>query len=693
MLKSLPPRMLNVYFASAALGFSVGLVLSLLLLGLLRRRSYNGSGARARFFLVATALSWNLGGLLRALLFIFGASNWRLLVLIASVLHFSSAAFFPPAFLALWRKPSGENSARAKASRYVCRVSTASALVLTTCFVGFMLFSHIPKPGMAALIERPWGVFLAWDVAITMGLGALLLLPGRLNDFVSRSFAATTLAGSSAHAAMSLIPAAWALSPSLLLALFFVKDQAPLLILLGAIVFFADFRFANLYVKRSLQLQTAVLLAAAFCLLMIGPLPRLAAGLTVYPTAGLVAAATIILVFLLWIFLWISPILDRIVDCRLFREPDYSTAARQLWDELNHRNEGEDGAADQAGEILQTVSRFVRQTLELEDVLVVPDPGARTDHLEPGLSSGEVCQLTCDDPVKSRLGPNIEFLTAVRVRGKPIYLLAITPGARRRQLLESELRFLRAVAGQASSRLETIESEKETSARQSKEERLRRQVSEAELRALRAQINPHFLFNSLNTVADLIVTDPVRAERMTVQLAKVFRHVLSSSDRQMITVNEELDFLRTYLDIEAVRFGDRMRVEFDLDPEVAAETVPSLILQPVVENALKHGLARKVGNGTLQIIVGREEGFLRLTVEDDGPGFSQRPAPIPAGNQATQSSRAPGPKHSGNGVGLRNISERLATIYSGRAKVLFEHRTGGGSRVTLVLPSLASSPL
>src|SRR5262245_15336440 len=217
---------------------------------------------------------------------------------------------------------------------------------------------------------------------------------------------------------------------------------------------------------------------------------------------------------------------------------------------------------------------------------------------------------------------------------------------------------------------------------------MRRQITEAELRALRAQINPHFLFNSLNTIADLIVTDPARAELMTVQLAKIFRHVLSNSDRLMITVGEELEFLRAYLEIEEMRFDDRLSVSFDIDAAASTESVPSLILQPLVENALKHGLARKVGAGALRISVRREDGFLRLTVEDDGPGFAQSSSVDLACVETNHATDRPfqARRRNGNGVGLRNINERLATIYSGQAKILFELGTGGGGRVTMLLP-------
>jgi LytS/YehU family sensor histidine kinase len=138
-----------------------------------------------------------------------------------------------------------------------------------------------------------------------------------------------------------------------------------------------------------------------------------------------------------------------------------------------------------------------------------------------------------------------------------------------------------------------------------------------------------------------------------------------------------------------MRFDDRLSVRFDIDEAAGAERVPSLILQPVVENALKHGLARKIGRGALQISVGREDGFLRLAVEDDGPGFS--PYWATAASEVETDVAADLPfqrrKTNGNGVGLRNVTERLATIYSGHAKILFERGTEGGSRVTLLLPS------
>jgi two-component system LytT family sensor kinase len=231
------------------------------------------------------------------------------------------------------------------------------------------------------------------------------------------------------------------------------------------------------------------------------------------------------------------------------------------------------------------------------------------------------------------------------------------------------LNFLRAVAAQFGNRLDTLHREREAIERQSREALLLQQVAEAELRALRAQINPHFLFNSLNTIADLIVRDPVRAEAMTVRLASVFRHVLAHSSRSMTTIREEMEFLRTYLYIEEARFGDRLHVTIDVAPDAAGQSIPSLILQPLVENAMKHGLGPKTGPGTIWISTQIEGTDVCVRIEDDGMGLSSVPAPADECH------------------GLTNVAARLQTLYRDRASVKLEAREGGGARVTVRIPA------
>jgi two-component system, LytTR family, sensor kinase len=229
--------------------------------------------------------------------------------------------------------------------------------------------------------------------------------------------------------------------------------------------------------------------------------------------------------------------------------------------------------------------------------------------------------------------------------------------------------------------------------RRTRETLLRQQLTEAELRSLHTQINPHFLFNSLNTIADLIVTSPERAETMTLRLAKVFRHVLAQSARPLTSVREEIEFVRTYLHIEEARFSDRLHVEIEVSPEVAADQIPALIVQPIVENALKHGLAPKPGPGRLWISVRAQGSQICLQVEDDGMGPGSRALPkstLPKSNGSHRGTASPGRKH--DGVGLTNVAERLKTLYWDRASLSFEPRAAGGSCVTLLLPRSTGSP-
>src|SRR5262249_29154798 len=151
---------------------------------------------------------------------------------------------------------------------------------------------------------------------------------------------------------------------------------------------------------------------------------------------------------------------------------------------------------------------------------------------------------------QSSICRNVEVVVPISSGGKVTHLLLVAPGTSRPGLVTHDVSYLDAVATQCGHRLDALRREREAIERESREALLQQQVTEAELRALRAQINPHFLFNSLNTIADLIVRNPTRAEAMTLRLAGVFRHVLAHSCRPLTSVREEIDFLRTYLYIE-----------------------------------------------------------------------------------------------------------------------------------------------
>lgn len=193
------------------------------------------------------------------------------------------------------------------------------------------------------------------------------------------------------------------------------------------------------------------------------------------------------------------------------------------------------------------------------------------------------------------------------------------------------------------------------------------QLARAELRALRMQLNPHFLFNTLNAISALMHRDINAAERMLARLSDFLRLTLESGKAE-VPLRQELDFLKRYLEIEQIRFPDRLQVWMDVEPGTQEARVPSLILQPIVENAIKHGVARSSSAGKIEIEAARENGTLRLTVRDDGPGIDVSESKVE------------------EGVGLANTRERLRQMYGSSSELSLRNRENGGLRVTLSLP-------
>jgi len=191
----------------------------------------------------------------------------------------------------------------------------------------------------------------------------------------------------------------------------------------------------------------------------------------------------------------------------------------------------------------------------------------------------------------------------------------------------------------------------------------------AELSALRAQINPHFLFNSLNSIAQLISADPVRAEVCVERLAEIFRYLLRSEDRTFVSLDEELAIADAYLDIERARFGEKLRVDFLIADEIRQAMVPTLILQPLIENAVRHGISRKLGGGSVTIQATGNGEEVRLVVADTGVGLDRSPEECLVA-----------------GVGLRNVHDRLAVLFGEDFVPKMESNRGAGTRVELRIP-------
>jgi len=197
--------------------------------------------------------------------------------------------------------------------------------------------------------------------------------------------------------------------------------------------------------------------------------------------------------------------------------------------------------------------------------------------------------------------------------------------------------------------------------------RMGEDLAQAQLRALQAQLNPHFLFNALNSVVTLIGRDPPMAQRTVVRLADLLRATLRAGDTQQIPLSQELDVTRRYLEIEQVRFADRLTVDWHVDDSFDA-MVPAFALQPLVENALLHGIAQRAGAGTVSIHAQRADRDVVLRVCDDGPG------PL-------ETSRS-----KGAGVGLANLRARLERLYGDAASLMLHPRDAGGTEVVLRVP-------
>ena len=193
------------------------------------------------------------------------------------------------------------------------------------------------------------------------------------------------------------------------------------------------------------------------------------------------------------------------------------------------------------------------------------------------------------------------------------------------------------------------------------------QLAAAQLDALRMQLNPHFLFNTLHAVSTLMARDVDGARRMISDLSDLLRLVLDGSDAPETPLDEELDMLGHYLDIERTRFADRLAVEVDVDDDTRAALVPTLILQPLVENAIKHGIAPRGEGGRISVTAVRSNGHLEIHVCDDGPGVGPS-----------------GPAR--EGVGLRNTHDRLAKLYGDEASLTLRNRPEGGLDAEVRLP-------
>ncbi|HEY3053866.1 MAG TPA: histidine kinase, partial [Thermoanaerobaculia bacterium] len=398
-------------------------------------------------------------------------------------------------------------------------------------------------------------------------------------------------------------------------------------------ILYLDFRFAlaDLFLRRAISLFALVAIAAGLYFLVEIPV------LSQHDFRSDPVAVGISVI--IWVLLALSyPVLQRlssrIVDRLVLRRVDYALLRENVAQQVAN--------ADSESTVLDALTAALREPL----------------------SAARIEWTNAADAAD----PN-DFRVAVPTTELPRYAMTVGPLAAGRRLLSDESAMLHDVALMAARRIDALRLSRERYQRSLREQEISKLATEAELRALRAQVNPHFLFNALNTIGYLIQTAPTRAHATLMKLTALLRGVLRTGDG-LTPLGDEIDLVAAYLDIEHARFEERLRVTINVGDDLRELRVPPLILQPLVENAIKHGVARNRAGGEIGISAALIGDSISLKVRNTG-------------STATELEIAQGRRH---GVGLANLDERLKKYHSGARLML---RANGDETVAEVIVPVA----
>lgn len=626
--------MTDVYIKAQMLGFATGSVLLGMLLVLVLRAERISGKSRLGSCAAAMALTWNVGSLLKWILLLFGKEASR----IANALAYSALPI--QASLLLWLLPLTHFSGwRRRVGLWLRYFSVVSAIGLASCMAASVLRPAF-SPQFEAL-EQLTAYNFMFHLAVILSLSIGVLSRQGAQRLLTRGF---LLLASLQAVGLLLLRFYPGLNMNASATIEILAHQATIPAAVVVLAFLAQFRFADVFIKRSLTILAAVALVVVHATLVIDPAVRFLQSAAAQMDAVVWVVRVLLWSALILLFPALARFMNQGVDRWLFQRPVY-------------------------GELLR---RFTRESETLDDV---ERALAEAEHMVKTALDAELVKISSVDETGAPGSIAERTPVPIQTHGRLTHTMTITPGARGRKLLSDEIAFLHSMADRVGRRLESIGFEQERREQQLREVEWQRSLTEAELKALRAQVNPHFLFNTLNTIADLIGSEPEKAEAMTEHLARVFRYVLTQAEREFISVSEEFDFLSTYLEIEQARFGDRLRVEMDIDPRVASIMIPPLILQPLIENAVKHGLAPKLEGGVLRIRAIDDEDRALFRIQDDGVGW---PLQTPAA--------APRSQNGVGGRGLKNVTERLRALYGDRASLRVHRSTGEGTEIIVAIP-------
>jgi LytS/YehU family sensor histidine kinase len=322
-------------------------------------------------------------------------------------------------------------------------------------------------------------------------------------------------------------------------------------------------------------------------------------------------------------------------------------------------------------ELLSTLSRALDRC---ETPATALDETARV--LSPALSARSIdWEQSNDASLRSSVQPDRRSaVVTVLTSERPYYILSVRELSGGRRLLSDDIAMIEHAALLAARRIDAIRSIQERYRLDVQEQEMRKLAAEAELRALRAQVNPHFLFNALTTIGYLIQTAPERALGTLMRLSGLLRGVLRSGE-EFVTIGEELDLIEAYLDIERARFEDRLRVRIEVPWELRRIRIPVLVIQPLVENAIKHGISECLAGGEVRISARLVDNEAVISVADTGIGATE---------STIERRKARG------GLGLSNIEQRLRRYGNLENPLTIRSTAGSGTTVEIRIPAQAT---
>lgn len=614
---------LNAALLVNLLGFSVGIALYALVAVMVARHGGGRKAGNVNFLLLTTAalgLLWNIGELYAFVQKDFGTARMSPFLVAVS---FSALGFLPSVVV---------HSAQPEASGTRWLPIAAYGLSVLAMIIHFRAaFSDAPVPSDIALQTLTIG-----SIALSVGL-LLFNLRQTLEKKAIWAAALLVFAVSALHLSGEREGVSWYIE--------LVAHQSSLPLALVILYQNYRFAFADLFLKRAVSLMLLATLATGLYVFAAVPLLRYHER---HGRDDVQAAASLLGLWIATALLY--PAIYRfagwLVDKILLHRADYARLQLEIAREIEMRSSITD--------VLDTICKTLGITFTAKTAVWEAVHGAQETARYPSVN------FTADD---ARL--------TIPTAEAPRYVVTLAQFSGGRRLLSDEISLLESVALVTARRIDVLRVSHERYEQKFREQEFAKLASEAQLTALRSQINPHFLFNALTTLGYLIKTSPDKAYDTLLRLTQLLRAVLKSTG-EFSTLGDEMKLIENYLDIERARFEEKLAVSIDIPAELKSIRVPSLILQPVVENALKHGISENMKGGEVRITAAtngqNDASRLTLTVWDSGPGNNRKPT------------------NGSHGVGLRNIRDRLESYYGKTATLTLKTSGSNGSTATIELP-------